>query len=117
MLFGQTLVLDSLGIEGLKKTKEIYLRKLIQTEVGKPLDSLKMTEDITRIIREPAVSHAYYTVVFTTENHCRVLYTIEENKTLIPSVDLWSTLDKQFAFHLGVSEYNAFGRGYTTSGF
>ena len=51
MLFGQTLVLDSLGIEGLKKTKEIYLRKLIQTEVGKPLDSLKMTEDITRIIR------------------------------------------------------------------
>jgi outer membrane protein insertion porin family len=117
MLFGQTLVLDSLGIEGLKKTKEIYLRKLIQTEVGKPLDSLKMTEDITRIIREPAVSHAYYTVVFTTENHCRVLYSIEENKTLIPSVDLWSTLDKQFAFHLGVSEYNAFGRGYTTSGF
>lgn len=54
--------IDSIAIEGNKKSKESYLRKLILTQKDIPYDSLTVHEDIIRLIREPAISHAYFEV-------------------------------------------------------
>lgn len=71
-----------------------------------------MNENLIRIIREPAVSHAYYTIDTIPDNQLKLNYHIEENKTLIPAVDVWSTLDGAVAYHIGVNDHNFLGKGY-----
>jgi len=110
--FAQGILVDSIAIEGNKKSKERYLRKLILTQQGTPYDSLSVQKDIIRIIREPAISHAYYELENTQKGNYKLTYFIEENTTLIPALDIWSTLNNKTAYHLGVNEYNFLGKGY-----
>ena len=106
----QAVRIDSIAIEGNKKSKESYLRKLILTQKDIPYDSSTVHEDIIRLIREPAISHAYFEVQKTSNGKHKLIYHIEENTTLIPALDVWSTLNNKTAYHLGVNEYNFLGR-------
>jgi len=96
----------------LKKSKLSYIKKLIFYTPNQPLDTIKVNENLIRIIREPAVSHAYYTIDTIPDNQLKLNYHIEENKTLIPAVDVWSTLDGAVAYHIGVNDHNFLGKGY-----
>lgn len=116
LLQSQERKIISIEIEGLNKSKKSYIRKLILSQKNTILDSSLVKEDLIRLIREPAISHAYMSWD-TLNNNNRLVYHIEENKTLIPAVDIWSTLDQQLAFHLGINEHNFLGRGYLTGVF
>lgn len=104
--------IDTLVINGLKKSKPSYIQKLIFNKKDVVFDSISVQNDIIRLIREPAVSHAFYTLDTLKNNHLKVTYHILENKTLIPALDLWSTIDGELAYHLGVTDHNFLGRGY-----
>ena len=108
----QGVRVDSIFIKGNKKSKESYLRKLILTQKDSPYDSLTVHEDIIRLIREPAISHAYFELQKKSDGKHKLIYHIEENTTLIPALDLWSTLNNKTAYHLGINEYNFLGKGY-----
>ena len=82
-----------------------------------PYDSIKVKNDLILLLREPAVSHAYISQDTLANGHYRLNYHIEENKTLIPAVDLWQSVNNPFAYHLGLTDYNLSGRGYTVGGF
>ena len=107
---------NSIEILGLEKSKKNYIQKLILSQKNTALDSTKVEEDLIRLIREPSISHAYFTWD-TLNNKNQLIYHIEENKTLIPAIDIWSTLNQQIAFHLGINEHNFLGRGYLTGVF
>ena len=107
---------NSIEILGLEKSKKNYIQKLILSQKNTALDSTKVEEDLIRLIREPSISHAYFTWD-TLNNKNQLIYHIEENKTLIPAIDIWSTLNQQVAFHLGINEHNFLGRGYLTGVF
>lgn len=110
----QDRLIESITFEGLKKSKEQYLKKLLSFDNNSPIDSLILAEDMIRLIREPAISHAYYSLE---ENGKRLIIHVEENKTLIPAVDLWQTLENQLGYHLGVTDHNFIGKGYTVGAF
>ncbi len=76
-----------------------------------------MQEDLLVLQREPAVSHAYHSLDSLANGNLLLRFHIEENSTLIPAVDLWQTVNNSFAYHLGVTDYNFSGRGYTVGGF
>ena len=66
----------------------------------------------------PSVSHAYYQVVPTEEeNEFEVRYHIEENFTIIPSVNVYTSNDDEFAFRIGLYEFNLFGQNIIFGGF
>ena len=54
--------IDTLVINGLKKSKPSYIQKLIFNKKDVVFDSISVQNDIIRLIREPAVSHAFYTL-------------------------------------------------------
>ena len=58
------------------------------------------------------MSQATYEIIQVDEKQAALVFHIEENFTLIPAVDLWTTVEDQFAFHLGVNDYNFLVRGY-----
>ena len=56
--------------------------------------------------------------MFQSQDHLYKVYIhIEENFTLIPEVNLWTTTNSQFSYKLGLYDYNFLGRNITFGGF
>lgn len=115
--FGQTPTVVDVKIEGTKKIKTSFVRKLINTKVGSAIDSLQLNEDVIRLKRLPSVSNAYFHTFKSNEDGYDVVFTIEENFTLIPFANLFSSSNDDFAFRIGVQEFNFLGRNMTLGGF
>ena len=116
-IVAQDKQIESLTIRGAKKTKIEVIKRIIASKGGGVLDSILLNKDIIRLKRLPAISHAYYQVFHSTENKYNVFINIEENFTIIPEVNVWTTTNKKTAYKLGVYDYNFLGRNITFGGF
>lgn len=97
-------------IQGNKKTKSSYIHMLVELRIGQQVDSVLMERDMVRLIRETGIAHAYYQVSndgLTT----KVVYGVEENFTIIPSFNFFTTDQDEVAYRIGVAEFNGLGRG------
>jgi outer membrane protein assembly factor BamA len=115
-LVGQEKIID-VKIEGLKKTKSSIIKSFLLTKNGATLDSVILSNDVQRLKKLPAISHAYYEVFKVSENTFNVFFQVEENRTLIPSVNFWTTTNKEFAYKIGLYEHNFLGRNMAFGGF
>ncbi|MGS0526205.1 POTRA domain-containing protein [Zobellia nedashkovskayae] len=107
----------NIEIQGAKRTKTSFLKKLIALKPGMVLDSVLLEQDIARLQRLPSVSHAYYQVFSSEANEHNVFYNVEENFTLIPFANLFSSSNDAFAFRVGLQEFNFLGRDINIGGF
>jgi len=115
-LMAQDVVAD-LKVQGNKKLKTSFIKRLAKVKAGVVLDSTAIEEDIKRLKRLPSVSHAYYQVFHSHENQYNVFYNIEENFTIIPSASIYTSNDDEFAYRLGLYEFNLLGQNITFGGF
>lgn len=114
---GQQTVVD-ITFQGNKKTKTAFLEKVIRLEIGATLDSTLLEKDVNRLKLLPAVAHAYYQVFEAeTAGRYNVRYGIEENFTIIPFANVYTSNNNEFAFRVGVQEFNFLGRNITLGGF
>lgn len=115
--FGQKNNVVDVKILGAKKTKSAFLEKIIQVKKGVPLDSVILLKDVERLKRLPSIAHAY-SKVFSNENGAtHVVFTIEENFTIIPYANVYASSDDDFAFRIGIQEFNLLGRNMIFGGF
>jgi outer membrane protein assembly factor BamA len=115
--FSQENVILIVKIKGVKKTKISLIKKIIESKKNASLDSVLLLEDIVRLKRLPAVSHAYFQVFRSHENKYNVFINVEENFTLIPYFNIWTTTNKQTAYKIGLADYNFLGRNIALGGF
>lgn len=115
--FSQEKVILDVKIQGAKKTKTSEIKKIIETKAHTKLDSTTIKSDIVRLKRLPAISHAYFQVFHSHENKYNVFVNVEENFTIIPEVNFWTTTNKRFAYKLGLYDYNFLGRNIAFGGF
>ncbi|MGV6827824.1 MAG: POTRA domain-containing protein [Flavobacteriales bacterium] len=104
-------------ISGNQKTKTSFLKKIIQTQNNTILDSAAIEKDIQKIIRLPGIAYAYYKVETNPDNSYSVQYIVEENFSILPSVNFYTTNENEFAYRLGLYEFNALGRNIQLGGF
>ena len=116
-LNAQEGTISDLKFIGLKKTKTTLIKKLIAVQSGMQLDSILLEKDITRLKRLPSISHAYYQVFLEVDGSYEVTYAVEENFTLIPFANLFSSANDDFAFRIGLQEFNFLGSNITVGGF
>lgn len=115
--YGQNKVVD-VKVQGNKRTKTAFIKKITKLKAGMELDSLLIKEDIYRLKRLPSVSHAYFQVFpANTEGDYNIFYGIEENFTLIPFASVYTSNNDEFAFRVGLQEFNVFGNNITLGGF
>jgi outer membrane protein assembly factor BamA len=110
------IVLD-VKFQGHKKNKVGFLKKYISVRNGDVLDSLQLEKDVILLKRLAGVSHAYYQVFISHDNLYNVFFNIEENFTLIPGVNVWTTTNEQVAYKVGLYDYNFLGRNIAFGGF
>lgn len=113
--FGQNKMVSEIRIQGNKKTKTSAITRLTTIEQGKVLDSIQIEKDIRRLKRLPSIAHAYYEV-YEKEEGYEVIYGIEENFTIIPSANLYTTNNDEFAFRVGLYEFNLLGQNIVLGG-
>jgi len=99
------------------KTKEQFIRKISKVTEGAKLDSLVLEKDIRRLKRLPGIAHAYYQVFKKEDGSYKVVYGFEENFTIIPSASVFTTNENEFAFRVGIYEFNGFGQNIAFGGF
>jgi outer membrane protein assembly factor BamA len=116
-LYSQENTVIDVKFKGIKRIKESFINKLIQTKKGSVLDSTAIEKDIILLKRLPAVGHAYYQVFHSHDNLYNVYINIEENFTIIPEVNFWTTTNQQFSYKLGLYDYNFLGSNITFGGF
>lgn len=104
-------------MRGAKKTKVDFIKKVLETKNGGVLDSLILDRDIIKLKRLPGISHASYQVFIAENDLYDVFFNVEENFTIIPDLSFWSTLNRKFAYRIGVTDYNFLGRGVVIGGF
>ncbi|RMB62864.1 outer membrane protein assembly factor [Dokdonia sinensis] len=113
----QSHTIADLKVQGNKKLKSSFVKMISDVKTGTVLDSVAMDSDMIRLKRLPAVAYAYYQVFPAGENEYNVFYNIEENFTLIPNGNVYTTNDDEFAFRLGLYEFNTLGRNIAFGGF
>ena len=113
----QEYTIDKFGIQGNKKLRTSFIELLVDVEPGGVLDSLVLERDIIRLKRLPAVAHAYYQVFYSYDDKYNVYYNIEENFTINPQLNVYTTNDDEFAYRAGLYEFNTLGRNIAFGGF
>jgi len=106
VLNAQTPIINSLRIEGNKHLKTAFIHEMIDAQAGVVLDSALLNKDMQRLRRMSAVFHSSYQI----DSAYNLIYTLQENHTLIPLVNFYTTNFGEFAYRLGVIEYNLFGK-------
>mgnify|MGYP003637234071 CR=1 FL=1 len=115
--FSQETAIEAITIKGAKKTKVSFIKSLLTTKIGQVVDSTSLENDIILLKRLPAIGHAYYQVFYSHKNRYNVFIYVEENFTIIPEVNLWTTTNNVFSYKLGIYDYNFLGRNITFGGF
>ncbi|WP_273568162.1 POTRA domain-containing protein [Maribacter halichondriae] len=115
--YSQDHLIADIKIQGTKKTKPVFLKRLVKMQAGMLLDSTLMQEDMERLKRLPSISHAYFQVFSSNDGRHNVFYNVEENFTIIPFANLFSSSNDDFAFRIGLQEFNFLGRNITLGGF
>lgn len=115
--FCQDNIVFDLKVKGNKRLKTSFIKKISDVKAGVVLDSAVIEQDIIRLKRLPSVAHAYYQVFHSEDNAYNVFYNLEENFTLIPSANIFTTNDDEFAYRLGLNEFNLLGRNISFGGF
>lgn len=106
-----------LKVQGNKKLKSSFVKKLSKIKPGVKLDSAVIEADVKLLKRLPSIVNVNYEVLKTEENTYNVVYHIEENFTIIPSANVYTTNDDEFAYRLGLYEFNLFGQNMIFGGF
>lgn len=114
----QEPIVETIEIEGLKRTKESFLRRLIKVKEGSVYDSIKVATDVERLNRLAGIANAKSTLTKNSATAYTVKYTIVENFTIIPGLRVFqANNDDDFAFRVSVFEFNLFGRNQLIGGF
>lgn len=116
-VYAQEHYIEDVIVQGNKRLKSSFIKLISDAKKGKVLDSTVLEQDIIRLKRLPAVSHAYYQVFYSNDHQYNVFYNIEENFTLNPQLNIFTTNDDEFAYRVGLYEFNTLGRNIAFGGF
>lgn len=117
LILAQTKIISEIKINGTKKLKTALVLKIISAKIGDSLDTKVIANDIIRLKRIPPIANATYEVISSASDNVQLVFTIQENFTLIPFANLYTSSNDDFAFRLGLQEFNFFGRNITLGGF
>ncbi|WP_139956776.1 POTRA domain-containing protein [Flavicella sediminum] len=115
--FSQNNTIENFEISGNKKIKMAFLKRVINLQEGSVLDSAVVERDIRFLKRLPSVANASYTIEKKQNGQYRVVYQLVENFTIIPSFNVYTSNNGEFAYRIGLSEFNLFGKNMVFGGF
>jgi outer membrane protein assembly factor BamA len=109
------LSVEFVAFSGLKKTKETYLQRFLENEIGADFSFEKLEKEVQNLKNLNAVANAEFQID-TTGNDVKITYEIEEALTLFPIVN-FGGVEGNVWFQLGFTDLNWLGKGMQLSAF
>ena len=112
--YGQEV--SSIRFEGLRKTKEQYVRQFLTVGIGDVLDSATLEEDKVTLTNLEVFGRADFEVRMLSDRSVEVVFLCEELYTLLP-IFSFGGIEENFWVQAGVSESNLGGYGHKLKGY
>lgn len=121
LLIGQLSIaqntISEIQIEGNKRTKTSFLKRLAYVKVGSDLDSIDIASDIRRFRLLPSVASASFTTEKLDNNTYKLTYKVVENFAIIPGLNVSQDVNEDLAYRLSLFDFNLFGQNQIIGGF
>lgn len=121
LLIGQLSIaqntISEIQIEGNKRTKTGFLKRLAYVKVGSDLDSIDIASDIRRFRLLPSVASASFTTEKLDNNTYKLTYKVVENFAIIPGLNVSQDVNEDLAYRLSLFDFNLFGQNQIIGGF
>ncbi|NER18182.1 POTRA domain-containing protein [Spongiivirga citrea] len=113
----QEASITNINIEGLKRTDEGFLRRLIKVKPASMYDSIKIATDVEKLNRLPGIAKATSKLEKDASGNYQLTYEIVEAFTIIPGVRIATDNNDEFSYRLSAFEFNLFGKNQLIGGF
>lgn len=117
MGFSQEPTITKIEIEGNKRTRTSFLKRLAFVKEGSILDSTRLASDVRRFRLLPSVASASYELKQLNGNKYRVKYTVVENFAIIPGLNVSQDVNDGFAYRTSLFDFNFLGQNQIIGGF
>ncbi len=113
----QDLKISEVRIEGNKRTKTNFLKRLAFVKAGSPLDSVRIASDVRRFRLLPSVASASFKLEKVDNENYTVTYTIVENFAIIPGLNVTQDVNDGIAYRTSIFDFNFLGQNQIIGGF
>ena len=117
MSYSQDLVVDEITIEGNKRTRTNFLKRLAFVKKGAIVDTLLMASDVRRFRLLPSVASASYELSDLGENRYKLTYKVVENFAIIPGLNVTQDVNGDIAYRTSLFDFNFLGQNQIVGGF
>lgn len=115
--YAQDVIISEVVIEGQKRTKASFLKRLAFVKDGSVLDSTRIASDVRRFKLLPSVASASFELEQMDSEDYKLTYTIVENFAIIPGLKVSQDNNDDFAYRLSVFDFNFLGQNQIVGGF
>lgn len=116
-IFAQNITISKIEIEGNKRTKTNFFKRLAFVKEGSVIDSSLITSDIRRFKLLPSVASASYKLEKQDNTNYKLTYLIVENFAIIPGLNVSQDVNGDFAYRMSVFDFNFLGQNQIIGGF
>lgn len=113
----QEVKISEIKIEGNKRTKTNFLKRLAFVKEGSVLDTIRIASDVRRFKLLPSVANATSKLQKINNENYKLTYTIVENFAIIPGLNVSQDNNDDFAFRTSVFDFNFLGQNQIIGGF
>jgi outer membrane protein assembly factor BamA len=115
--FTQDLKVSEVRIDGNKRTKTNFLKRLAFVKEGSVLDSMRLASDVRRFRLLPSVASASFELKKIDEENYQVIYTVVENFAIIPGLNVTQDVNDGIAYRTSIFDFNFLGQNQIIGGF
>ncbi len=116
-LYAQDNVVNTVTIEGNKRTRTSFIKRFAFVKEGTVLDTARIASDVRRLKLLPSVANATSKIEVTNDGNYQLTYTIEENFAIIPGLNIFTDNNDEFAYRISLFDFNFLGRNQLIGGF
>ena len=116
-LLAQDRIVAEVAVDGNKRTRTSFLKRLAFVKAESVLDSARLASDVRRFKLLPSVASASFEVVSLGADQYRVEYTVVENFAIIPGLNVSQDVNDGFAFRTSLFDFNFLGQNQIIGGF
>lgn len=115
--YAQDKTISEVIIEGNKRTKTSFLKRLAFVKEGSVLDSSKIISDVRRFKLLPSVASATYSINDVEIDRVKIIYTVVENFAIIPGLNVSQDNNDDIAYRTSIFDFNFLGQNQIIGGF
>jgi outer membrane protein assembly factor BamA len=115
--YTQDLKVSKVRIDGNKRTKTNFIKRLAFVKEGSVLDSMRLVSDVRRFRLLPSVASASFELKKIDEENYHVIYTVVENFAIIPGLNVTQDVNDGIAYRTSIFDFNFLGQNQIIGGF